>query len=356
MGFYDGAVTIDDADDVVVLASEVTSGIGGILGEVQPGTVSGRVTDGAGNPLAELAIQLLDEEGFMVRLGQTDENGEYEIIDLNPGTYYIYIADWLGFYLPEYYDDVTSFAEATPIVVSEAEPVAAGIDATLTQVGGISGSVLNGAGAPLLLAQVTAFRLEEGEWVPAAATLVDPAGNYQLGNLRPDTYRVEFIGFERDEDNNIVVYTEYYDNVATVAAGADVVVTAATLTSAVDARLGDVSAASGQIAGQVSNDIQVLANIEVHLYWEDRQGQWWALGHMTTDEAGQYAFAGLPDGRYHLCFVDPARLHLYECFDNSTHLNGATAVTISEGASINATATLAQVAGIYRVFLPITNR
>ena len=354
VGYYDGALTIDDADDVIVVAGEETTGIGGILGEVEPGTISGRVTDENGLPLADLAVQLLDEDGFMIRLAQTDANGDYEIADLYPGSYFVYVVDYLGFYLPEYFDDVLTLAEATPLIVTESEPVIAGVDVELTQVGGIQGSVLNSVGAPLTLAQVTALAFDGSEWAPVAATLADPAGNYQISNLPPGEYRIEFIGFEAD-GNGITIYTEYYDNAGTIDDADDVTVAAAVITTGIDAMLGDVSAATGQVEGQVNGESGALADIAVHLYWEDGQGQWWAIGHMMTDSSGQYQFEGLPDGRYHLCFEDPNGQHIFECFDDSTHLNQATAVGILDGATVNATAWLEESPGTYRIFLPITN-
>ena len=58
----------------------------GLCAPAVMGTLHGRITDGAGAPLANVLIAVISGQG-RVKLGRSDAKGEYAIHDLDPGTY-----------------------------------------------------------------------------------------------------------------------------------------------------------------------------------------------------------------------------------------------------------------------------
>jgi hypothetical protein len=68
----------------------------------------------------------------------------------------------------------------------------------------IQGGVTTSAGAALAGVRVDGYVWAQGQWVLAGTAFTNASGAYQLGNLPPGTYRVQFskAGFT----------TEYFDN------------------------------------------------------------------------------------------------------------------------------------------------
>jgi len=110
----------------------------------------------------------------------SNEDGSYLIQGLSTGTYVV-SASKAG-YKREYYQDVTNFADATHISVTEPDTVG-DIDLTLEIASAIVGQVVSEeTGLPIARARVSAWRLYAvcTHCRPIASTLTDDEGNYVL--------------------------------------------------------------------------------------------------------------------------------------------------------------------------------
>ncbi|MFZ4659689.1 MAG: MSCRAMM family protein [Caldilineaceae bacterium] len=126
--FYNNVATFAEATDVEVALDEVVN-IDFVLRAKKQ--VSGKVTDEAGNPLANVPVTVMQqrESGWhSVTQAVTDSNGRYALDGLAPGSYYIRFTSPL--YEWEYYNNAATAEQATPIVV-QAGASLTGLDAKL---------------------------------------------------------------------------------------------------------------------------------------------------------------------------------------------------------------------------------
>jgi Tol biopolymer transport system component len=148
------------ADEVAVVRGEVTSGIDAVLEPAA--SLSGRVTDSAGTPLAGINVSA----GTWVETSwggnltnswgvSTDDDGQYLIDGLSAGDYSVCFEDWQsGAFASECYDDV-AYGD-TPAVLSVTPGEArTGIDAVLGLPVSVSGQVVDADGFGVDWAQVT---------------------------------------------------------------------------------------------------------------------------------------------------------------------------------------------------------
>jgi len=163
----------------------------------------------------------------------TDANGEYTIGGLPAGTYRVEFRDWTGNYAPEVYDNAPDLDSGTDIVVP-AETTVTGIDASLANASKISGTATGLDGTtPLQDIAANAYRWNDCDsyWVLMSQAYTDANGEYTIGGLPAGTYRVEF----RDWTENYV--SEVYDNAPDLDSGTDIVVSAETTVTGIDASL-----------------------------------------------------------------------------------------------------------------------
>ena len=114
--YYNDASDIDIATDIAVTAETTTAGIDAVLAE--GGHISGTVTNSAGAALANIAVQVYQNQGggwYSAGSATTDGTGQYDVSGLATGTYRVGFQDWgwPGTYLTEYYDDALNLEGAT---------------------------------------------------------------------------------------------------------------------------------------------------------------------------------------------------------------------------------------------------
>lgn len=183
------------------------------------GSISGEVTDAAGNPLAGICVSVFNLDGYDYAVTSTGEDGTYRVTDLPEDSYKVQFSEYclrrkggspqpvaasgsssssssvivVAFaprrgYLTEWFDDKLNFESADPV------PVHAGadtphIDAALTLGGRISGRVTNAAGQGLgsicVGAYVDVYSFAEGGYTAGD-------GGYTVVGLRTGDYRVKF--------------------------------------------------------------------------------------------------------------------------------------------------------------------
>ncbi len=85
------------------------------------GTIAGTITDSSNNPISGVLIRLYqrDADWHFDYRATTDSTGHYTISNVDAGRYFVRAIPLNPNYLPEWYNDVYSMANATPVVVSD---------------------------------------------------------------------------------------------------------------------------------------------------------------------------------------------------------------------------------------------
>ncbi|MEE9553671.1 MAG: carboxypeptidase regulatory-like domain-containing protein [candidate division Zixibacteria bacterium] len=107
-------------ENVIVPEDGFVDGIDFVLTTINFGSVSGQVTDTEGNPVVHAYIRARMQDGFFRRHTRTDENGDYTLDEVIPGSYIVHAIKF-GF-SPGAYPD--------PVIVEDGQEVT-GIDIVL---------------------------------------------------------------------------------------------------------------------------------------------------------------------------------------------------------------------------------
>jgi len=239
------------------------------------GSISGLVTDGDGNPLAFIGVDIMDG-GYGTC---TDENGYYSIMGLPFGTYRVVAGR--DFCEPHPYAE-----QVMPGITIDADnPNVSGYDFALSLGGSISGTVYeeNSGDPPATIAGIQVDACSPDDTF-CKGIETNELGEYTITGLPAGDYRVH--AYQWPEGNWIdEVYEETRDwnayTPVSVAAGLD--------TPNIDFTLDPAGSISGVVTDSSGNP---LANMGVDVM----DG-----GYGTcTDENGNYNIAGLPFGTYHI--------------------------------------------------------
>ena len=154
-----GDVSIRAADHVgghIVGYADASLDEGGSVGRTlelrRGGSVSGTVTDVAGDPVAGGGVSLYDEWGDWTSAGGcTAADGTYQTTGVSGGAYVAVFRDKQGRYVPQWYEGATSQDDASTLAVQVGKTVA-NVDATMTAgaiVSGPSPSPIRGSPPPV---------------------------------------------------------------------------------------------------------------------------------------------------------------------------------------------------------------
>jgi protocatechuate 3,4-dioxygenase beta subunit len=209
------------------------------------GQISGRVTNEFGEPIAGAEIYAYNTykdasgnagwSGFQFVLA--DQNGYYRFDRLLPRLYRLYAtyrSD--GPYHSEFYNNVTTFVEATDVEVV-VDGVVANIDFALRAKKQVSGKVTDEAGNPLANVPVTVMQQRESGWHSVTQAVTDSNGRYALDGLAPGSYYIRF--------TSPLYEWEYYNNAATAEQATPIVVQAGASLTGLDANELTAPGASG---------------------------------------------------------------------------------------------------------------
>ena len=202
---------------------------------------------------------------------------------------------------------------AVALALASLVPVAA---ATAAGTGELSGTVTSAVtGGPLASAYVEVYTTSSGSWVGSAST--DHNGAFQVGNLAPGSYDVEFSagGY----------LAQYYNGQATLAASDPVSVTAGQNTTGVDATMQVSGAISGHVTdagtGGPAGGVQVVA------YNSSNQ----VVAQTTADAGGAYTLTGLVTGSYDVEFEPVgSQPYLPQYYSGAATVSGATSVSVTD--------------------------
>lgn len=336
--YYDDKSSFSEATPVAVAAGGTISGIDAEL-EVG-GEIEGEVTEAAGGAPIEgievCASKVSGGEGFFGDCARTGVGGKYTVPGLASGEYKVEFSvpfeSALNF-LTQYYNDKSSYSEATPVSVTAGASAKSGIDAEMEPGGEISGKVTSASGgAGLEGVEVCAEEPGIEEDFGRCAT-TGAGGDYTISSLPSGSYVVAF--FPGSSELNYV--TQYYEDSDSYSGAKLVSVTAPDTKSGIDAQL----AIGGQISGRVTDasTAAALQEIEVCAFPRSTTGEEARFEHCTSTAAnGEYTISGLASGEYDVEFIsfflEPST-YLTQYYSDKYLLAEAQSVTVVQGSLVS---------------------
>lgn len=301
--FFDGAATVEQADDVVVAGTAV-AGIDAELTANHP--ITGTVTvDGVIMPAVAVTAWQRETDGSWeaVEVTQTGDDGTYALY-LPDGTYRVEFKTWQARFDTVYYDGASSLVAADDVVVAGA--AVSGINATISSETPQTGPAISGkatvstSGEAAVGVNVTAWRWngDFSEWVPVRQTTTGPDGTYRL-YVPEGTYRV---GFRHSEGR----YQEVYFDGARSVQDADDIVVPGDGVADIDAVLVEAHAISGVITADDHPDLppgETPPTIVTAWRFDEDSSEWERVQQTFAAPDGRYALY-VPDGTYRIGFTD----------------------------------------------------
>jgi hypothetical protein len=170
----------------------------GISAELELGSqISGRLTDGAGNPLANTLVAVYNDVGEYAGFASSDANGDYTTSTGFPAGDYLVSNQFAinqptpvaGGFLPVVWPDVAcgepcDFLLGDPITVDGVNPVT-GIDLVF-QTGSSIAGVVTGDGVPVSGVEVRLLDAEDGSLIRSTNSAAD--GTYAFEGIGADDY------------------------------------------------------------------------------------------------------------------------------------------------------------------------
>ncbi|MGB0120212.1 MAG: carboxypeptidase regulatory-like domain-containing protein [Solirubrobacterales bacterium] len=340
--FYDNGETLAQATTIPVAEGSDTPNVNAELGT--GGTISGMVTNSAGDGQRGIQVEAFDSNGNVAgSFTTTNTDGSYQIVGLADGDYRLEFslrstsANLLG----EFYKDKATLSEATPVSVTEGSDTP-DIDTELDKGGSISGKMIWSAGggtagfarafSTVCLQTVSVFDSSGNSAGSSVFASAADGGSYRFERLRTGDYRVFFhIGCgSGDPETGIITgagsASEYYKDKKTLATATPVPVVAGLDTPNID---GVVGGPDGSISGTVTNSMgDPLGGICVKATRPNANG-----GSARTDLNGQYKIPGLADADYQIGFEpcsDSEHNVLGEFYDDAETAAGATLVSVTD--------------------------
>ncbi|MCF6137924.1 carboxypeptidase regulatory-like domain-containing protein [Pseudalkalibacillus berkeleyi] len=228
--------------------------------EPNPAEVSGVVTDPSGIPVTNATIQIIDMNGTILNTGGTDQNGQYVLSNLPPGSFSIVV-------------NAQDFSTATGGVTLEpGETVTDANFVLLPDPGAIVGTIIDTDGDPISGATII---IRNADNLQIRSTTTNEFGEYLVEGIAPASYTV--VATAPDFSTNFVgvMVVSNLSSVANI-----------TLTSTI-----------GDIAGIVvdeNGDPITGDNIGIKLF--DESGA--LLQTLVASNDGTFSILGLQPGQY----------------------------------------------------------
>jgi hypothetical protein len=270
---------------------------------VRGGTITGNVQSASGVPRANMAVEAYNLSGTRRGFTTTDAAGDYTLV-LPPGDYKLVAFDPNGALAPKFYLNARSFAEATPLPVTESDTNTAFF--TLAPAGVISGTAIDaGTGLPLNGVLVYAYT-PAGALV--ATTTTDASGAYDFA-LPAGDYKLVAA------DNARVYATAYYGGSRSFEASTIVDVGAGEQRGGFQLAL----ARGVRISGHVNAPNLVIGayNLDGTLH-----------ASSTSDSNGNYTLVVVP-GDYRIAVSDPALGFATLFYGGESHFRNARTVNVT---------------------------
>jgi Carboxypeptidase regulatory-like domain len=246
--WYKGSLSFSGATAVQVEASKTNTEVNASMAAAA--SVSGTVTNTEGHPLAVVVFLWEEPEpGIYEAVEQfatANAEGAYTITGIGQSKAYIQFSGYIcgaegcpPVYAQKFYDNQTSLATATPLLLLPGEHLE-GINAVMIENGHISGRVVSAAieHEPIAGAQVCAH-LQAEPLGPTSCANANNNGEYTVVALPSGSYTVEFTGKVCPPKGECVAEyaKQYYSGKAGLAEATPVPVSVATTTPGINAAL-----------------------------------------------------------------------------------------------------------------------
>ncbi|GAB5520817.1 MAG: hypothetical protein RhofKO_30680 [Rhodothermales bacterium] len=335
--YYEGAATFDAATPVTVTEDATTENIDFTLS--LGGIISGRVTDDAGQPLADVELFAFVSElpgadpdtlGFVFANASTDAEGRYSFTGLDELSYRILATySFGGFAFSTWYDEATSFADATPVTPTIGTPQT-DIDFALDLpdgYGSLSGVARFRDGSPVTRGVVRLSTPGPDDLFnsPTARTFVQEDGSYRFDAVPEGTYTVSLL--TAVENARLM---QWYDGADNPEDATPVDVQVDTETSGINFAVSLGASISGTVRNQRDEplmDVTLMA-YKAEAGRTDFDGPHYA----STGPEGTYRFIGLEEGAtYRIQATVWTPFFAKEIwYENATSAEDATPVTATE--------------------------
>ncbi len=310
--YYDGKASYLEATKVPLTEGAAVSGIDAAMAAA--GEITGTVTtDGA--PLEDIKVCAVETGGeFIVQCTSSGPTGEYTISRLPAAEYAVDFYSLSGEYVTQYYDDKSSLANATKVLV-KAGGVTSGIDAAMVAAGKISGTVTDAvSGAQLENIKVCAT--ESGGEAIVQCTSTSTTGEYTISRLAAADYTVGFSAVNGE------YLTQYYSDTPSLAAAVKVSVVNGVTAAGIDAAMRPLEDAAAP-ANAAEAPPTILGKPEVGAILTCAKGSW--TGNPEPTFTYQWlrdgaAIAGATSRIYAVQTVDQA--HALECEVTASNFEG----------------------------------
>ena len=284
------------------------------------GSITGRVIDGAGTPLAGMCAQV--ENGPTV---QTDATGTYTIAGLDAGSYKVDVTDCTASptFVEQWYSGHPDASSADSVQVNDGMDTPIG-DMMLAPGVSVTGQVIDTNGAPLSGITVELTPTDPGPSKVGVTTGVD--GTYATSPLAPGGYQVHFI----DQSPDPVWAPQYWKQATTLSAASTLKLTTGNgpVVSDVNAQLSAAAVIEGTVQGPGGSGLDGIC-IDANI--PNGNGSDW-IARTVTDADGRYAIDGLPatDIRVHFhgCNGGP---YLDQWYDTQAGYESSTPVVLAAG-------------------------
>ncbi|ANJ25817.1 carboxypeptidase regulatory-like domain-containing protein [Agromyces aureus] len=305
--------------------------------EPDAGSITGTVTGEAGAPLQGVLVQLFHCDPDFDATQQADcwtllwgagqsaksaADGTFTISELEPGTYRAALAPQVetAQYVREYWDGAETLEAATDIEVTAG--AAASIAPTLEIGATVSGTVLDGDGAPVSGGYVYAYLSGDLNSTRGGASVASD-GSYAITGLPAGEYVLKS-GPGWGSTTELV--DEYWQDVYTADAATRVALTAGAAFTA-DFALN----AGAAITGTVTTGGTPVAGVEVSAKYAGSPDGWADTVTTTTATDGTYRLAGLDQADYVVGFSDFDGDLGQQYWQGVSDRAGATILTVAPG-------------------------
>ncbi|MGM7702002.1 carboxypeptidase regulatory-like domain-containing protein [Pseudalkalibacillus sp. Hm43] len=140
-----------------------------------PAEVGGVITDTSGDPVTNAAIQVIDGNGTVLQTGGTDQNGQYVIGNLPPGSFTIVV-------------NAQDYSSATNGVTLEPGQIISNANFVLIpDPGGITGQIIDTNGDAIAGATII---IRNADNLPIRTTTTNEFGEFLVDGIAPGSYTV----------------------------------------------------------------------------------------------------------------------------------------------------------------------
>lgn len=286
------------------------------------GSVAGRVTDSAGQPLRKVDVDVLDADGQPVSRAVTHNDGSYVVPRVHSGSHSVRVADGQAHQYveqtsgPLVVTDGTTVSVPSVALVQAPGPDPADVDLT--------GTVTDERAAPQRGIRVEAWAAGCDTDEPAAVAFTHLDGVFAFQGLDQAQYRLrlsdDYGQVEDEVDDNFDLLGKWYGDVDRCATS-----TPMSPGAIVDAQL----VRTGGIAGTLRTELgEIPPNGQIYIHRASPPGGVWDLRY---SRGGSWSFGDLPPGDYFIEFRDEWHDYVWTWWQDVGTQAEATRMTVLPG-------------------------